>query len=88
MESVVVDVDGHVAEPITEIMDQYLDPAFKDRPLRLLNDENGLDTLKSTARSRASSKAAPGLGVDAAKHSVPRITKPSSHPAPSITTTA
>ena len=29
MQGIVVDVDGHVAEPITEIMEQYLDPSVQ-----------------------------------------------------------
>ncbi len=67
MESVVVDVDGHVAEPITEIMDQYLDPAFKDRPLRLLNDENGLEYLEINGKKSSLVQGGTGLGVDAGK---------------------
>ena len=67
MQSVIVDVDGHVAEPITEIMDQYLDPEFKDRPLRLLNDENGLEYLEINGKKSTLVQGGTGLGADAGK---------------------
>ena len=67
MQSLVVDVDGHVAEPITEIMDQYLDPEFKDRPLRLINDENGLEYLEINGKKSTLVQGGTGLGADAGK---------------------
>ena len=67
MKDVVVDIDGHVAEPITLIMDEYLEPEFKDRPLRLLNDEKGLEYLEINGKKSVMVQGGAGLGVDAGK---------------------
>ena len=67
MKDVVVDIDGHVAEPITQIMDEYLEFEFKDRPLRLLNDEKGLEYLEINGKKSVMVQGGAGLGVDAGK---------------------
>ena len=38
MEHINVDIDAHVAEPI-DVLNDYLEPQFKDRPIRLLRDD-------------------------------------------------
>ena len=86
MQGVVVDVDGHVAEPITEIMEQYLDPAFRDRPLRLLNDENGLEYLEINGRSRRLYRGARAWVSTRARPLGPMTTSLSSPRAESTTT--
>ncbi len=67
MQDAVVDIDGHVAEPITLIMDEYLEPEFRDRPLRLLNDEQGLEYLEINGVKSEVIQGGTGLGVDAGK---------------------
>jgi len=88
MENLVVDVDGHVAEPIAEIMDQYLDPRFKDRPLRLVNDEDGLEYLEIDGRKSTLVQGARAWESTLAKPSALMTTNPSSPPVESTTTTA
>lgn len=39
-----VDVDGHVMEP-ADTWQKYIDPAFRDRALRIETDENGYEVL-------------------------------------------
>jgi predicted TIM-barrel fold metal-dependent hydrolase len=39
-----VDADGHVLEPPT-LWEEYIDPAYRDRALRIVRDENGLEEL-------------------------------------------
>ena len=62
-----VDIDAHVAEPITLIMDEYLDPAFKDRPLRLLKDEKGLEYVEINGKKSIMLQGGAGLGLEAGK---------------------
>ncbi len=67
MATKVIDIDGHVAEPITEIMGEYLDPAFKDRPLRLLLDEKGLEYAEIGGKKSSIVQGGIGLGLLAGK---------------------
>ena len=39
-----VDADGHILEP-ADLWESYLEPAYRDRALRIVKDENGLDEL-------------------------------------------
>jgi predicted TIM-barrel fold metal-dependent hydrolase len=39
-----VDADGHILEP-ADLWESYLEPAYCDRALRVVKDENGLDEL-------------------------------------------
>ncbi len=40
-----VDADGHVLEP-PDLWENYIDPAHRDRALRIVTDENGLEELE------------------------------------------
>ena len=40
-----VDADGHILEPI-DLWERYLEPKYRDRALRFVRDENGLDALE------------------------------------------
>jgi predicted TIM-barrel fold metal-dependent hydrolase len=40
-----IDADGHVLEP-PDLWEEYIDPAFRDRALRVILDENGLEQLE------------------------------------------
>ena len=40
----VVDADGHVLEP-ADTWERYIDPAFRDRAIRIARDESGLERL-------------------------------------------
>ena len=40
-----VDADGHILEP-PDLWETYIDPAFRDRALRIVLDENGLEELE------------------------------------------
>ena len=40
-----VDADGHVLEP-SSLWEEYIDPRFRDRALRFVLDENGLEELE------------------------------------------
>ena len=42
--SPVVDADGHVLEP-ADLWLEYIDPAFRDRAIRIDTDENGWEVL-------------------------------------------
>ena len=44
MESTFVDVDGHIMEP-PGLWQEYIDPEYKDRALRIAQDEKGLEYL-------------------------------------------
>lgn len=44
-----VDADGHILEPPT-LWEEYIDPAFRDRALRIRIDENGLEELEIDGR--------------------------------------
>lgn len=39
-----VDADGHILEP-SDLWERYIDPQYRDRALRVAQDENGLDEL-------------------------------------------
>ena len=39
-----VDADGHILEP-SDLWETYLEPQYRDRALRVVKDENGLDEL-------------------------------------------
>src|SRR5204863_3461757 len=54
-----VDADGHILEPPT-LWEDYIDPAFRDRALRITVDENGLEELEiGGARSAMSRRGFP-----------------------------
>src|SRR5436190_10962500 len=40
-----VDADGHILEP-SDLWENYLEPQYRDRALRVVKDENGLDELE------------------------------------------
>ena len=52
----VIDIDAHVAEPITQIMEEFLDPTFKERPLRLCWMKMGWSMWRSMGGNRRSYK--------------------------------
>ena len=54
-----VDADGHILEP-PDLWETYLEPKYRDRALRLVPDENGLEELEiGGSRSRMSRKGFP-----------------------------
>lgn len=54
-----VDADGHVLEP-PDLWDTYIEPRFRDRALRLVTDEHGLEELQiGGERSRMSRRGFP-----------------------------
>ena len=67
MEYLTVDIDGHVAEPIQLMMDEYLDPEFKDRPMRLLRDDKGYEYLEFDGKKSAIAHGGIQLGLDGGK---------------------
>jgi len=40
-----VDADGHILEP-SDLWERYIEPKYRDRALRIVKDENGLDELE------------------------------------------
>src|SRR3954451_9946884 len=40
-----VDADGHILEP-SNLWETYLEPQYRDRALRIVKDERGLDELE------------------------------------------
>ncbi len=44
-----VDADGHILEP-PDLWETYIDPAFRDRALRIVPDEQGLEELQLDGR--------------------------------------
>src|ERR671912_130158 len=44
-----VDADGHILEP-PDLWETYIDPQFRDRALRVVVDENGLEELEIGGR--------------------------------------
>ncbi|MGZ6913716.1 MAG: hypothetical protein ACXVJS_19395, partial [Acidimicrobiia bacterium] len=54
-----VDADGHVLEP-PDLWETYLEPKYRDRALRIVTDEHGLEELEvGGARSTMSRKGFP-----------------------------
>src|SRR4029077_8080685 len=54
-----VDADGHILEP-PDLWETYLEAKYRDRALRLVTDENGLEELEiGGARSRMSRRGFP-----------------------------
>src|SRR5690348_6247231 len=54
-----VDADGHILEP-ADLWETYLEPKYRDRALRIVPDENGLEELSiGGERSRMSRKGFP-----------------------------
>lgn len=62
-----VDIDSHVAEPIELIMTEYLEPQFRDRPVRLLLDEHGLEYAEIDGKKSAVMQGGAGIAVDAGR---------------------
>ncbi|MEL6984821.1 MAG: amidohydrolase family protein, partial [Actinomycetota bacterium] len=50
-----VDADGHILEP-PDLWETYIDPAFRDRALRIRVDENGLEELEIDGRRSTMSR--------------------------------
>jgi uncharacterized protein len=54
-----IDADGHILEP-PDLWERYIDPAYRDRALRIVLDENGLEELEiGGQRSSMSAKGFP-----------------------------
>jgi predicted TIM-barrel fold metal-dependent hydrolase len=54
-----VDADGHILEP-ADLWERYIDPKFRDRALRIVLDEDGLEELEiGGKRSRMSARGFP-----------------------------
>jgi predicted TIM-barrel fold metal-dependent hydrolase len=54
-----VDADGHILEP-ADLWEKYIDPKFRDRALRIVLDEDGLEELEiGGTRSQMSVKGFP-----------------------------
>ena len=54
-----VDADGHILEP-SDLWERYLEPKFRDRALRVVKDERGLDELEiGGERSKMSRRGFP-----------------------------
>ena len=54
-----VDADGHILEP-PDLWESYIDPAYRDRALRIVIDENGLEELQiGGERSKLSRRGFP-----------------------------
>ncbi|HYZ99395.1 MAG TPA: amidohydrolase family protein [Acidimicrobiales bacterium] len=54
-----VDADGHILEP-SDLWERYLEPRYRDRALRIVKDDNGLDELEiGGQRSRMSARGFP-----------------------------
>lgn len=50
-----IDADGHVLEP-PDLWERYIDPAFRDRALRIVVDERGLEELEIDGRRSTMSR--------------------------------
>ena len=50
-----VDADGHILEP-PDLWETYIDPSFRDRALRIVLDEDGLEELQIGGRRSAMSR--------------------------------
>ena len=50
-----VDADGHILEP-PDLWEAYLDPEFRDRALRIVRDEHGLEELQIDRRRSVMSR--------------------------------
>jgi len=50
-----VDADGHILEPPT-LWEEYIDPPFRDRALRIVLDEDGLEELEIDGQRSAMSR--------------------------------
>ena len=56
-----VDTDGHILEP-PDLWETYIDPKFRDRPIRIVLDENGLEELEIDGkRSQMTNNGAPSI---------------------------
>src|SRR5438067_2137020 len=54
-----VDADGHILEP-PDLWESYIDPEYRDRALRIVVDENGLEELQiGGERSKLSRRGFP-----------------------------
>jgi len=54
-----VDADGHILEP-PDLWENYIDPKYRDRALRIVTDENGLEELEIDGqRSKMSRRGFP-----------------------------
>src|SRR4029077_3126088 len=50
-----VDADGHILEP-PDLWETYIDPQYRDRALRMVLDENGLEALEIGGKPSAMSR--------------------------------
>ncbi|MBI1817054.1 MAG: amidohydrolase [Deltaproteobacteria bacterium] len=56
-----VDADGHILEP-PDLWEQYLEPRYRDRALRLRTDDEGLEYLEiNGAPSKLTRRGSPGM---------------------------
>src|SRR3954470_4369225 len=54
-----VDADGHILEP-PDLWENYIDPKYRDRALRIVRDEDGLEELEiGGLRSKLSRRGFP-----------------------------
>ncbi|MBO0730114.1 MAG: amidohydrolase family protein, partial [Acidimicrobiaceae bacterium] len=54
-----IDADGHILEP-PDLWERYIDPKYRDRALRIVLDDNGLEELEiGGKRSKMSAKGFP-----------------------------
>ena len=72
-----VDADGHILEP-PDLWDRYLDPAYRDRPMGIRKDADGLEYLEIAGRpSKMVRRGLPaGLGAMDLVGNIPRPDRP------------
>ena len=76
-----VDADGHILEP-PDLWETYIDPAFRDRALRIVLDENGLEELRDRRPAIADEPAR--LPVHARRDGRPRPAGDDAGPGPHV----
>src|SRR4029450_11740432 len=81
-----VDADGHILEP-PDLWETYIDPPYRDRALRVVLDDDGLEELSSSGGARGAVDRRPalaaqpaGLPVDAGGHGRARHAGPAAVP--------
>ena len=53
-----VDADGHILEPV-DLWERYIDPQYRDRALRFIRDDKGLEALSYDGKPSAMSRSGP-----------------------------
>ena len=51
----VIDADGHVLED-ADLWERYLEAPYRDRPIRIVQDEEGWDLLEVAGKALAASR--------------------------------